>query len=292
MTLRQIAEYTGIRIEIIRSRYYKGHRGDSLLQPLKTPALIPFRGELMTSRQISELTGVPSYDIYARHKVGKTGEALALPVALYHPEGHIGEKYGKLTILNVYKQEGLLYATCSCECGNIVERRLTNIINEKRNQYTISCGCAKRSPKIHGMSNTKEHRAWRHIKERCLNMNSKSYPQYGGRGIKMCDRWRDSFENFFADMGKAPGPEYSIDRINVNGDYEPTNCRWADIITQRRNKTNTIKVLYDGNYITIGELSDITGIKYSTLKEAYRRGESLNEYIPNLKKKLLKKGMV
>lgn len=80
------------------------------------------------------------------------------------------------------------------------------------------------------------------MKNRCLNPKSKRYADWGGRGIKVCDRWAQSFEAFYADMGRRPGPKYSLDRIDVNGNYEPSNCRWADAATQRRNRRDSAGV--------------------------------------------------
>lgn len=90
----------------------------------------------------------------------------------------------------------------------------------------------------HGLTDSIEHRAWARIRRRCYSPSYHNYPRYGGRGIEVCERW-SVFENFLADMGPRPGPEYSIDRIDNDGDYEPCNCRWATREEQARNKMNT-----------------------------------------------------
>lgn len=120
------------------------------------------------------------------------------------------------------------------------------------------CGA---SSVTHGMTNTPEYRIWTGIKKRCYNNKQKAYPNYGGRGIRVCDKWLNSFDAFFSDMGERPSARHSIERIDVNGDYAPSNCKWATPIEQANNKRVTVRI--DG--IPIAELSRETGIKHATL---------------------------
>ena len=100
---------------------------------------------------------------------------------------------------------------------------------------------------------------------RCYNTRRKEYPRYGGRGIKMCERWRTSFQNFLADMGPRPGDGYTIERKNNNGDYEPGNCVWATWKRQQRNRSNNRLLAFKGEIHSVAEWSDKLGISYSTL---------------------------
>ena len=137
--------------------------------------------------------------------------------------------------------------TCICDCGTI--RDVIEIhLKQGRSK---SCGCYKtdllreRSAVInrkHGgtIDHRKEYRAWISMRGRCNNPKDKAYGYYGAIGIKVCDPWNESFENFLADLGPAPGPEYSLDRIDVLGNYEPDNCRWATIKTQNKNRRPVI----------------------------------------------------
>lgn len=127
-------------------------------------------------------------------------------------------------------------ALCRCVCG--VQREIP--VHTLKQGHSRHCGC--KVPQIvsemkttHGMTETPEHRTWAHMKERCSNPNNKDWHLYGGRGIRVCERWRDSFEAFYADMGPRP-QGMSIDRIDVNDHYRPGNCRWADKFTQAQNK--------------------------------------------------------
>lgn len=125
--------------------------------------------------------------------------------------------------------------------------------------------------RTHGESKTRLYRLWCHIKWRCLNKNCKQYPDYGGRGIKICDGWLNSYESF-RDWALANGysDELTIDRIDVNGNYTPSNCRWVDNKTQARNKRRTIYVRVNGESKTLSELAEQLGVSYYTLHKRIR----------------------
>lgn len=159
-----------------------------------------------------------------------------------------GQKFGNLFVVARLgsSEEGKATWICSCGCGN-----LTIVITTRlRNHGTKSCGClrVKRLIEIQktGKENSNykhggysefraEHRAWSGMIQRCTNSNNEKYSIYGGRGIRVCERWR-IFENFLADMGKKPSVFYSLERMNVNGDYEPSNCKWATAKEQNLNR--------------------------------------------------------
>ncbi len=148
----------------------------------------------------------------------------------------IGQKFGRLTVLSVYKKEGVRgqWCNCVCECGGFHDGLLPNV----RNGRTSSCGCLVNGSfnVTHGKSKTKVYNCWNGMRARCSNENAPNYSFYGGRGISVCPEWRDSFEAFYACIGDPPTKHHSIDRINNDGNYEPSNCRWATKKEQNKNR--------------------------------------------------------
>lgn len=128
---------------------------------------------------------------------------------------------------------------CECACGADCVVRGDDMQRGK----VASCGCLRRERfhgliYRHGLSRTPEYRSWKGLRSRCTSPTNPKYPYYGGRGISFCERW-NSYENFYADMGPRPSPKHSIDRINNDGNYEPSNCRWATHLEQVNNRSNS-----------------------------------------------------
>lgn len=153
---------------------------------------------------------------------------------------------------------------CVCICGN--KTRLTG--TAIRTNKVKSCGCLQvEASTSHGMTGTPEYRSWVGMNARCYTLTNKRYPLYGGRGIGVCQRWRDSFEAFLADMGPRPSAGYSIDRIDNNGNYEPTNCRWATQQQQCNNRRTNVRYTAHGLTMTIAEWSRHLGIGIMTIRK-------------------------
>jgi hypothetical protein len=148
-------------------------------------------------------------------------------------------KFGRWTVIGRAETRlGKVRWMCVCECG---ERRTVSATSLVQGT-SKSCGCLKREAppwnKTHGESrySSAEYQVWVAMRQRCLNRKCRAYGRYGGRGITICARWLESFEAFLADVGRKPSARHSLDRINNNGDYEPSNCRWATPAQQNRNR--------------------------------------------------------
>lgn len=203
-----------------------------------------------------------------------------------------GEKYGQLTILEdlgSYIKDGcktpVHYVRCICDCGNIVEEvSLTKL----KSGHTKSCGCLSEK---HGLSKDRLYKIRRAMIERCYYPPQPCYPDYGGRGIQICEEWLNkdngfiNFYNWAISNGYKDG--LSIDRIDVNGDYEPSNCKWSTPKEQMRNRRNTIFLTYKGETRALGEWAEITGIYYDLLLRRYKSGWTADQIIetPIRKKK-------
>lgn len=150
----------------------------------------------------------------------------------------------------------------------------------KSNKCLPNCECGKHNPRIktHGRTGTPEHIIWKHIRQRCLNPRDKSFPDYGGRGIKVCDRWLASFENFFADMGERPSPQHTIEREDNNGNYCPENCIWAiDRFIQNNNTRKNVFLTHKDQTMTVAQWARHINIPIDTLWKRIQRGWSTED---------------
>lgn len=198
-----------------------------------------------------------------------------------------GQVFGRLTVIERRGNDGhkRVLWLCKCTCGNLK----TTTTGHLNYGDISSCGCLKKeliSKKLtkHGKVNTKTYSIRADMIRRCYNIKNQNYEYYGGRGIRVCERWLVSFENFLEDMGECPDG-MSLDRIDVNGNYEPGNCRWATIREQRTNTRVNVFIEYEGVRLTLVEWSEKLKIKYSTLQSRHTKGWSPEECLFGRNKK-------
>ncbi len=189
-----------------------------------------------------------------------------------------GELFGVLRVRAGcdIKKEGRRYVFCVCACGQSKYVKPSDL----RRGAVSSCGCIPRAILLdrnqrlatHRMSGAPEHHIWRGILDRCLNQNSKYYARYGGRGVGVCDRWRDSFSSFLADMGPRPSNAFTVERKDNSKGYAPENCIWATRKEQNRNKRSNRLIDFNGARLPVSEVAEAIGIKPGTLFARLNRG--------------------
>ena len=193
----------------------------------------------------------------------------------YRDEKWIGQKFNRLTVIAFEKVKRKNYSgtrwIVRCDCGTLKSVEPKRVISG----HTMSCGCLKAENTIefnkrtkvkHGGRQDRLYTIWHNMKQRCYGITYKDYPQWGGRGICVCDEWKDdyaAFREWALSNGYAQG--LSLDRIDVDGNYSPQNCRWADWSTQAKNRTNSHNYVINGEKKNLVDLADEYGIKYGTL---------------------------
>lgn len=186
-----------------------------------------------------------------------------------------GERFSRLTVIGIsHRNERRRYFwKCKCDCGNEIIVSSNNL----KSGNTKSCGCLNKEKmiarkKTHGMYGTRIYSIWNNMIMRCEDKNIPLYERYGARGITVCDEWKN-FDNFYKwAMENGYSDNLTIDRINYNGNYEPSNCRWAGIITQANNTRRNFYIEYQGETHTLAEWSRIIGFKYDLVKHRLYNG--------------------
>lgn len=202
-----------------------------------------------------------------------------------------GQVIDRLTVVkHLYSDKWDKYWVTVCGCGS--ERVRTTKYLTRKTTIDKSCGCAQsewlstrnKSNKTHGMSHTREFKIWTGMKTRCLNKNHIYYHSYGGRGIKVCDRWLDSFKNFYEDMGRAPEGK-TLDRIDNNGNYSPENCRWITRARQASNRRNSRLYVFEGEQLTANDIARRIGVNINTFESwLYHHNYDIKEAIERFMK--------
>lgn len=209
----------------------------------------------------------------------------------------VGYKYGMLLVLSEGKtvksitnnrHNTTVYWICQCDCGKLKE--ISG--NDLRSGDTKSCGCQRyimssKGSRTHGLSKSLEYDIWVHIKQRCTNPENKAFHNYGKRQITMCDRWIESFENFYADMGRKP-KGLSVERRDNDGNYEPSNCYWGTRSEQSRNRRDNIWLEHDGENMVLQDWANRFNVNATSLKRWLKK-MTMVEIINKLKNYKIKK---
>ena len=193
----------------------------------------------------------------------------------------LGQKFGRLVVVEktaIRGSSGAVFWKCLCDCGNTKNVSSSCL----KTSQTKSCGCyfidvarkKGQAKKIHGMTNTRLYRIWSNMKNRCYSETNKKYKNYGGRGIIVCDEWKNSFEQFYKDMG-IPDENLTLDRIDVNGNYEPANCKWSTQKEQQNNRRNNLIIEYQSKKYTLQQICDLLGKNSDIVQQRLKRGDSV-----------------
>ena len=188
-----------------------------------------------------------------------------------NPHQLAGKIFGRLTVLDKYEARNKIrFWLCRCECGNEKFIATASLTKGK----TTACGCRQfaGNHQTHGMTGTRIHGIWKGIKGRCNNPSASYYENYGGRGIKVCERWMESFENFLADMGPTYQNDLTIERRDNNGDYEPDNCCWADRMEQGRNSRKVVLIDTPKGRMHLSEAARSFGLSITGLHRRIKLG--------------------
>lgn len=189
----------------------------------------------------------------------------------------LGRRFGMLTAIEELPMEKKMRKwRLQCDCGEVID------LLQKRFVYLDgmkSCGCSTRKQEYHGKSHSSEYTVWKQMKFRCTNPNASGYENYGGRGIKVCAEWERSFTSFLRDVGPRPSMSHTLDRINNDKGYEPSNVRWADPKTQGRNTSTNRVVEVDGKRMSLAEAVEERGLRYNTVLYRILRGKTPQEAI-------------
>lgn len=188
-----------------------------------------------------------------------------------------GQKFGRLTVIGVDdRNTRKTYYFCECECGNTKSIRADSLIAGQ----IRSCGCMKKEQDrinltanhSHKMSHTRPYEIWQGMKKRCYNPHDARYCRYGGRGITVCDEWREDFSAFYKwSCENGYSDELTIDRIDNNKGYSPDNCRWANAETQSRNRESNVRITIGNSTRALKEWCEIFDVDYSTVHARYER---------------------
>ena len=196
----------------------------------------------------------------------------------------VGMKFGNLEVLDVAEpnRHGQGKLRCLCVCG----KEWDALAYEISIGNIVSCGCKRDARnaagnvnRTHSRSKTREYKTWSHMRERCYKPEHPNFENYGGRGISVCESWRISFESFFSDMGLAPSKAHTIDRINNDGNYEASNCRWSTRREQALNRRRTMWYTHDGITLCRKDWAKKLGINVDSIACRIKKGMDFSKIV-------------